>query len=127
MKTTGKDFELFKKECLFWINYFGLKDWHVVFHHDILEEDNFAAQCDTTLAQRHSTIFLNKELSDDTYPLTDEDIKQIAFHEVCELLLRKLRTLGENRYATEIEIYEATHEIISVLTNTLLPLRKYIK
>ena len=32
--TTVKEFELFKTECLKWIDYFGLKDWKIDFLHE---------------------------------------------------------------------------------------------
>jgi len=113
MKTTKKDFEIFKKEFLKWFNVFGLKDWKIYFFHDQIDETSYA-NITYNVAGRVATVRFNLE-HNGRY----NNIKETAFHEVCELLLGKLVAVAEYRYVTENEITEATHDIIRRLEKVI--------
>ena len=50
---------------------------------------------------------------------TTKLLKTSAFHEVCHMLLHRLKVCGESRYITESEIDEAEHEIVRRLENLM--------
>ncbi|KKL68772.1 hypothetical protein LCGC14_2121660 [marine sediment metagenome] len=114
-KTTIKDFELFKQECQKWINYFGLKEWRVDYAHDSLSE-NTVAELAWDMSNMTALISLNVVMDKDSYC----NILPISpFHEICELLLTKLRTSGKSRFLNPDEIEEHNHEIVRILENTI--------
>ena len=78
MKTTKKDFEVFKKECEKWIEFFGLKDWRVEYEHRPL--DNARADVEADIMNKWAVITMSKDQEDKKH------IKESAFHEVCHLL-----------------------------------------
>jgi hypothetical protein len=109
------DFDIFKTECLKWIEFFGLKDWVVYFDDNAkCEPDNMAETCYGPLTSRNVTFHFQG--SDN--PVFN-DPKRDAFHEVCELLLYRLHCLAEYRFVSASEIDEAVHEIINILQNTV--------
>jgi len=110
MKTTKKDFEVFKKESLYWIDYFGLKDWRVGFSHKDL--DGAEAQCLAHVGDRNCTLSLDVEVEDRS------KIKQWAFHEVCELLLFKASDLITATYSNW-ERSNIIHDVIIRLENSV--------
>ncbi len=116
MKTTKKDFIIFKKECEKWIKIFGLKNWDIEFYHADSLKDSRAS---TTYAviDRSISIYLNIDWKNDT--ISNDNIRKSAFHEVSEVLMCKLRNLAEYRYTTFHEIDEEVHAIIRTLENVL--------
>ena len=96
MKTTKKDFELFKKECKKWIKYYGLTDWDVSFFHTESETEGFLAKTVASLPAMAADIFLSKNWTDKYYSVGE--IKSTAHHEVLELLFMPLHILSENRF-----------------------------
>ena len=116
IETTKKDFELFKKEFLKWINFFGLLNWRLFFYHEKTDEDSFAIiTCETE--NRVAGVTLNKIFpAEDYFP---ENIKMVAFHEVCELLLSDISDLAKSRFINETDIDTEIHRIIRTLENTV--------
>ena len=103
MKTTAKDFKLFKQECQKWIEYFGLINWRISYFGEQLDVDY--AVCSWDIEGRCASITFSKYISEDVeFP----NIKKCAFHEVCELFLADLQSLANTRYTTSIEINIAT-------------------
>lgn len=115
-KTTKKHFEIFKKECAKWIEYFGLKDWDVGYIHK-KDDDNFGT-CGYNMVSCHATISLTTNWGDEEP--TVSAIKRVAFHEVAELLLARLVSVAHTRSATDYDIEEATHGIIRRMENSVL-------
>ena len=119
--TTGrllkKDFELFKKECLKWIEIFGLKDleWQFVFGD--CDKDNRAEYL-IHAEGRMCTIYLGEIWENDAK--TNKNIKRVAFHEVAEVMLHDLRRLA-GRDSSWGRVDEATHRIVRTLENVLFP------
>ena len=118
-KTTKVQFELFKKECEFWIDHFGLKGWHVEYIHQ--NHDDGRACCGWKISGRIANITLSTEWEDwRKEPITENDIKRSAFHEVCELLLSRLSMMAKNRIANHDDVVdEEVHNIIRTLENTI--------
>jgi len=112
-KTTKKDFAEFKKEAEYWIEYFGLINWDMHFQHIHIEE--FRAQCWVNVPGKRCDIELATEWG---LPPKKKGIKLVAFHEVCELMLRALSLMAEGRYAN-LTVQSETHDIIRRLENTI--------
>ena len=109
MKTTRKHFEIFKKECEYWIDKFGLKDWDIAFEHK--SGDNLAsARWDI-----HARWCIIKLATDwEHIKPTDYELKSTAYHEVVELLLADMYTMAGWRYLRE-RIVRAVKKGISAI------------
>ena len=113
-KTTKKDFEVFKKECWKWIDYFGLKGWDYNFTHGESLEGSVASY---TL--QYAGRLVSFYLADDILQkISRRDIQQYAFHEVCHVLLQGLARHAYNMVQDDI-VGEAAHKIIAILENTV--------
>jgi hypothetical protein len=118
-KTTKKQFEVFKAECKKWLNYFGLNGWQAEYRHDKAEGNR--GQVSWRITARNSIITLADEWESfrDT-PITDFEIKKVAFHEVCEILLARITMMANNKIANhEDAVTEESHNIIRTLENTI--------
>ena len=116
-KTTKKDFEEFEAECRKWIDFFGMKDWDFFFYHeDPVWTKDCRAACSTDYCGKLASLFLSPEWS--ARPIKNE-VKKVAFHEVCETLTSQLVALAESRFVCQDEINVANHYIIRVLENTI--------
>lgn len=111
-KTTKKDFEEFKKECEYWIEYFYLRDWEVIYQHVKIDS---RAEIRYSMASRITNLKLAIEWSDAPYK---NEIKKVAFHEVCELLLAPLTDIVQNSAAMDIND-RMVHMVIRRLENTI--------
>lgn len=112
-KTTKKDFAEFKKESEYWIIYFGLINWDMHYEHEELKDSR--AQCWVNVDGKRCDISLASK-----WILTPKKngIKLVAFHEICELMIRPLSYLAESTYSGEY-VQGATHDIIRRLENTI--------
>lgn len=111
-KTTEDHFKLFKEEVRKWVRVFGLQyDYEVYVYHENREK-HCEGSMSANFEHRYSDIYLNSTW--EVQP-TEYKIKRTAFHEVCELVLYKLRDLGLARPSTEEQIIEEVHKIIRVL------------
>ncbi len=105
VKSTKKDFELFKKECLYWVDRFQLNDFYINFEHTHLNGHNAEISVGRTggVTVRFST---------DIHPWNNnfkESIKTAAKHEMCHLLLGRYAELAESRSST-LEALETEEE-----------------
>jgi hypothetical protein len=110
--TSKQDFKEFADECGIWIDYFGIKDWDVIFEHAETITGG-VAECEVDLKAKLAVLRFDEKAHE--YP----NIKQTAFHEAVELLLARMRTLCEARYITDSEVSEANHEVVQTLVNTV--------
>ena len=101
MKTTKQHYELFKKECDYWIDKFKINDWRVDYMMEDL--DNNIAQCDRNLFARTVKISLNTELGVEDIKL----LKDTAKHEIIHLLIGELAVMAKDRYIRQDELYSA--------------------
>lgn len=116
-KTTPEDFKIFQEEVAYWQKRLGLLDWHIYTRHKLMRENQ--GYCYAHLQGRAATIYLSTVLHNYDEPPGAEGIRQIAFHEVCEVLLVRMMICAQARYVTRDEIEEAKHEIIRTLENVL--------
>ena len=114
-KVTKKDFEVFKAEAQKWVKAFGLFGWEI--HYDYDEDNDCRASCTSNKEAMLSIIALSREWP--AYKPKRTELKKIAFHEVCELLLAKFRLLAEDRYVNENELESERHAIIRVLEHLI--------
>jgi len=119
IQTTKEHFEIFKRGADRWIKFFGLTEWEVYYSHKKL--NGLKAQCSYNLVARNATLSLSTHYTDGIidYNLED-DIRQSAFHEVCELLIGPLRSMVEQRFVLGIDdVNEECHRIIRRLENSV--------
>ncbi len=107
-----KKFELFKKECLYWIDRFQLSNWGVNIAIDDREGQNVKGYIKCDDESFLASIFF---CADGNKKSSEEDIKDTAKHEVIHLLLARMSRLGEKRYAGKDELYAAEEEIVQRL------------
>lgn len=117
-KTTKKDFELFKKECRKWQEILGLKDWYFDFEHDLIF-DSHEACASMDLNAMQVSLILSTEWEREP---TEEMLKLAAFHEICEVLLGGLSSLGTERFNVSREdMASEVHRVIQRLTYAFFP------
>ena len=112
MKTTKKQFTLFKREVKSNIKLYGLVDWDVV----IVHEQAGTRTISTTVPELESRIVvftLNTNIASE--PITDEELKEIAVHEVLELLFTKLEDMVCKSAKTAAR--EEVHALIQTFIN----------
>ena len=121
-QTTSADFELYKKECLYWLDYFSLGEWHVRFvHSESTEADGGWMLPD--FDNMDAEIGLTKEI--ESFDQSEETIKFIAFHEISELMFYPFRRMGEmGIQMSELAITKVTHTVINKLTKSVF--RDYV-
>jgi hypothetical protein len=120
MKTTEEHFKLFQEEVMFWLDYYGLKDWYVSTNWEFIDNGNLTrASIVWNVSNRFAAISLNTEWND-TYDLNSAEfmIRVSAFHEVTELLLAPLTCLV-NEIHPEDRVQESLHYIVRTLENTI--------
>ena len=110
MKTSKKDFDEYKKWCLYYMDKFKLDDWQIYFE---LGELNSIAKCATNVGNRNVTFALTKELEELS---TQSSMKSNARHEVCHVLIAELDILIAN-HCTEDEQKMANERLTCKLSN----------
>ena len=100
MKTTQKDFELFKKECKKFEKKFGLDEWHIDYYWEKFEPNNAVAKTQMDLLAKSASVTLNKEIGDKL----QFNLLQVAKHEMIHCLLGELSELAWSRFVTRDEI-----------------------
>jgi len=117
MKTTKRQFALYKKECLRLQPILGLMDWRIQFSHEQLNESVLAEISPNVLA-RNAILRLTIEIPQ-ALPWTDQDIVRSAKHEMVHLLTARLNYIGGCRWRDESELCEADEGIARVLEKIL--------
>ena len=107
---------LLKEEADKWFKYFGLIDFDLKVKIDSENyEDNLAvATCD--FIAKSAVIKISKCWPD--YYLNAFEVKLTAFHEVCEIMLGRLRALADGKFS-DTEVNETIHSVINRLQNTI--------
>lgn len=122
-KTTPEHFSIFKKECRYWIDKFGLKDWDITFRQMSIESDDLdsvtGAECVADFRNRVAALILQADWGN-VVKVTNQIVKAMAFHEVCHVLLWSLMQLALQRSVTVEEIKTETHAIIRRLEGAVL-------
>lgn len=118
MKTTKEDFEIFKVECKKWINFFGLTDWMIGFLH--VKDGESLAWVELDNDNSVATVYFNKEWIDNKVFYKEDEVRLIAFHEICEILLAGLDFYTRERFnVSEDGLLQARHKLIHILENSV--------
>ena len=118
MKTTARQFKVYREACQKWIDIFGLKTWRVVFRHIALPIE-VAAQCTWYTDSGACYLDFNRETNAEC-DFSDKEIKRYAFHEVMHLVFGRVNTLAECRYTSQDEIDQEFHALIRLFENVIL-------
>ena len=119
-QTTKKDFELFKKECAFWIDKLNLRSWRWEVGYDDI--GNQYGEAEIFYGARAISVTLSDFLPKDRRA---ELIAETAFHEVFEAgVMGRVRIMAEQRDYSAIELESEIHAITNRCQSLLLPLRK---
>jgi len=105
-KTTKRVFQQFKKEVLRLLDKFRIDDWKVYFLFDYIGDD-CNARCITDCVSRNVTFAYNTETDTED----EDDILQIALHEVCHLLTADIAGLAYSRFVTSDEVRKASEMV----------------
>lgn len=117
MKTTKRDFEFFRVECIKWQENLGLINWAFHFKHTHTK-DAYATTAWKT--QDRMAVIRFCTSWDDTRPKNDVELKRLALHEVLHVLLAPLISEAQWRYTSEDAIDTAEHAIVRTLENFLV-------
>ena len=117
MKTTKEHFKLFQAECEKWLSFFGLYEWSVRYAHR--NNNGCYAMCECDHEGKVCVFSLSTSFLVPEYGIIKQ-IKKSAFHEVCELLLSKMRLLADSRSIQPHEVTEEIHRLIRIFENTIL-------
>lgn len=117
MKTTKRDFELFKQYCNEAVQKLGLVEWSIHYAHEHIDESY--ANTAWRLSGGVSTITLS-DYWDDLRPKTEEAIRRVAYHEVLHLVMAPLVAEAGDRFTDQLSIDTAEHLIIRRLENIVV-------
>jgi hypothetical protein len=115
MKTTKKDFEKFKTSFIKWIKKLGLADIHFNFIHTEIES---YAQVVGDHNQKCYVAMLSTHFDMDKLP--KGFLNYLGYHEACECLLYRLRTVAMNREFNQNELDSEVHTVINRLERMLI-------
>lgn len=127
MRVSKKHFNIFKKECSKWLTYFHLGSWKIFYNFEKLDGcyGELGGVCfgsRTAIITMNSTGWKDERTERELIAI----VKEVAFHEICELFLDKLDTLAKcKRLVKEIEINDARHAIIRVLEKRIFLKEKH--
>ncbi len=114
MKTNKKQFELFKSECLKWIDIFELSGWRFDFF--LMDIGKHQAEVERVYENCVITVRFNLKLEVSDNRTADETIKNSAKHEMIHILIGNLATMAYSKYVTESEITKAEEELVRKLS-----------
>jgi|WetSurMetagenome_2_1015567.scaffolds.fasta_scaffold972312_1 hypothetical protein len=117
IQTTPEQFDKFVTSCRKWIDYFGLKQWCVLFEHEKCDSNSWAETFVDGIENKIVKIRFNLEPKEDDLKFID--VERTAFHEACELFTWPLEYIGTCRYCGPEEFVAARHDLIRTLENTL--------
>ena len=112
MKTTKKQFRLFRKKFVYFCDLLGIKSYSVRITH---EE---AGECYASMVHNRWTrtawVTFNRSPGE---KLLDEEISKTAFHEACHLLLADMLGTAKARFASEDALAADEEAIVVSLEN----------
>jgi len=117
MRTTKKDFYLFKRCCVEWVCKLGIKEWSIHYSQEDLPNEYAITRWD--LSGGVATIVLGVYW-DDLRPKTNETINRLALHEVLHLLVAPLTNQAFERFTTEETMNAVEHQLIRRLENIVV-------
>jgi hypothetical protein len=116
MKTTKHHARIFERECEYWFDYFGQKDWERWYEHKML--DGATGEADANESHRLAIIRVSKDFKKYNKQEGMWELYKSAFHEVCEVLFCDLARLASKSCSDDLVIKEV-HRLIRILENTV--------
>lgn len=107
--TQAAKFRLFRRECERMVRLLGLTDWRIVYEHAQIADGNGRMRADMT----GRVAVLSYSRNAERHP------RDVARHEVLELLLARLGEVARARYPSPDEIEESIHAVIRRLEKVL--------
>jgi len=114
-KLTDEHFAVFRGEAEYWLRYFGLTQWRIRI--EWTDETDRLAACESNVTSRAARILLAREWGAND-PVTELSLREVAFHEVCELMLSPTTALVVMTFS-DAQHQEAAHETIRMLENSV--------
>lgn len=119
-KTTKRQFQLFKNSVLKWQDKLNLNNWRVVIVHEDPENLKEAgAWISWDQSGRVATIGLTLNWESEVDIPNELEIKRMAFHECCELMLSPLESMAASREWDQWRYDCSKHDVIRVLEKEL--------
>lgn len=112
-KTTKADFEYFKRQCWWWIRYFGIIDKEYLLYHDYKEGSRAEARTDFETGCRQ--VWLSTDYG---MKITKKDLAKSAFHELYESMLYELTGMAAYVFK-DAHINEHAHKLVHIMENTV--------
>jgi hypothetical protein len=109
-KLTKRDFDYFKKCCLYYITKFELNNWTFRFDSTMSKESE-GASITRTIDNCQADIHFDQNYKYEN----EEEIRKSAKHELLHCLVGKLYLLGKYRFAQENEFEREEEELIHKL------------
>jgi len=117
MKLNQTHFKKFKKYCEFYVEKFKLDNWEIAF--DWIEDNKEGrAKVIPNISGYIATLYL----SDEWYgydKICDNDIKNVAKHEVIHIILARLSENGNTRFLSIDDFKESEEELVRKLEKLL--------
>jgi len=120
MKTTKKQFELFKKECHRWADRFELSEWRLDLGLSSKVRADTLADINRHLENRVITVRLNSNISKLKDESWEDLLKETAKHEMIHALLGATAILAKCRYVQEDELRAAEEGLVRKLEKLII-------
>ena len=113
-KTTEEHFKIFKEECEYWLERYQFGDFDIAFLHANREKKNSGLAWQVADHEDKWTLLGLFQNWSGEEPCNEYKIRQLAFHEVNELMVDELNDLAIERYnITKERINGARHSVIN--------------
>ena len=115
--TNKKDFDLFVKECKRWIKILELNRYDIIYEHKSSRGEKWCQAANQIYTDSHAVIYFDTEWT--VEPITPENIKIAAKHEVIHLLLGGMKNCIYSRFINEDQVTLSEEEVVRILCKTL--------
>jgi len=117
MKTTQKQFELFKTWCRYYIEKFQLNNWQIDFY--LTDIEGVQAQVFRDYLACTARVNFNATITKSPDETWEQLIKDTAKHEMIHVKLGNLAQLAASRFVTPDELEKAEEELTVKLCNII--------
>ena len=113
MKTTKKDFDLFKALCEEWSEELKIDDFEINYWHE--DPANPRADCMVEVDYKYRRADIYFSINNFKTKPSAEYIVELAKHEILHLLVGEIKDLAQDRYVIQDEIIKADERLIRKL------------
>lgn len=112
-KTTKRDFARFKKLFKEYVQFFGLTQWQISFHHKPMVDTLASVEFD--LSGKFAQVTLTTEYdSGHLDSATDDVVHFAAKHEAIHLTLGELTVMAQRRFVNQQDLEDAEEGIVRI-------------